>query len=447
MQVTREDTSRCIVTLNIEVEAERYTAALAAARKRLGRNTEIPGFRKGKAPMAILERMLDPSRVSDVAGEILMPEAVEEALKEQEIEPWDSPTVEVLEAEDGKPFKFKTTIPLKPFIELGEYKGLEITRLVRPVTDDVVDHELERLQRQHTRMEPREDGPVQDEDYVFVSIQQMDDNGEPQGEPAYNAAVVGENVPDFDAQVKGMAKDEVKDFTINYPEDWQDAEQAGKTVHARVTVSQIYKQIKPELDAEFAKMVGEFADVDALKAHIREQAEQAFTQVADEQVENDILRKLVDNATVEYPPQMMQAEVRSRLRDLFHQLEHRQVTFEQYLEQSGQTEEQFRHALEIRVDTDIKVGLAVGAVADAEKLEVADEEVEAKISEMQEGQEDAPAELGEYLNSDQGRESIRRRALFRKTLEFLKDSSNIKSVTRTDEPGSDTAGESAKEAK
>lgn len=427
MEVTREDVTPCLVTFDIQVEPERYAEAVTKAKKDLGRRTEVPGFRRGKAPMAVLDRVLDPERVQELAGEYVMPDAVREVLKEHELDPWDSPSVEVLEAGGDEGFKFKATVPLSPQVELGQYVGLSVERAVRPVTDEVIDREIERLRQQHTRLEPKEEGEVGDEDYVFVSIQELDENGEPKGEPAFNTAVIGENVPDFDSNVKGMKKDETRDFTINYPEDWGEAERAGQSVQVRVSVTHIYSQVKPEVDDEFAKTAGGVDTVDALKEEIRSAAQRAFTQLADEQVDNDIVRQIVQGSKVDYPPQMLTHEFGHRVQDLFQDLQRRNMSFEQYLEQISQTEEQFRSAMEARIDQDLRVGLVLGEIAAKEEMQVSEEEIAQELDQIV--QQSGSDEIREQAQTPQARSSVARRLMLRKSLEFLRGASNIIDVS------------------
>lgn len=440
MQVTREDISPCLVSFEIQLDPEQYVSALARARKDIGKRTEVPGFRKGKAPEAVLERVLDPERVENLAGELLMPDAVKEVLDEHDLDPWDSPSVEVLEASPESGFKFRTRVPLSPKVELGQYVGLEVDRIVRPVTDEVIDREIERLRAQHTTLEARQEGVVEESDYIFVSIQELDENGEPQGDPAHNSAVVGENISDFDEAVRGMAKDETKDFTINYPEDWGEPERAGKSVRARVTVSHIYRQAKPELNDEFAKTAGGQDTLEALREEIRKGAERAFQQMAHEQVENDLVRKIVENATVDYPPEMMQHEFGHRVGDLFQDLQQRKMSFEDYLQQTSRTEEQFRSDLEQRIDMDLRVGLVMSEVGRKEDIHVEESDIDAEVQAILAS--DASEQVRERADSPEGRSAIARRLLLRKTLEFLRSASNIKDVACT----LDTEAQEAKEA-
>ncbi|MCC6485691.1 MAG: trigger factor [Armatimonadetes bacterium] len=445
MQVTREDISPCLVALEISVEPEQYAGALETARKQIARNTEIPGFRKGKAPAALVERVINPERVISVANDRVMPEAYTQALQEQDLTPWDHPEVELLESSAESGLKFKATVPLVPQVELGQYKEVSVDRPVRQVTDELIDHEIERLRTQHTRLDEKgEDGVVEDGDYVFVSIQELNDNGEPLGEPTYNAAVVGENVPDFDTRIKGMKKEETGEFTLNYPEDWQEKERAGKTVRANVTVSQLYAQVKPEVNEEFAKTVGEFDSVEALRQEIRSSAERAFNEVSDEQADMELMNKIVQSSKIDYPPQMLTHEFQHRVQEQFADLKRRNTTFEQFLAQNSVTEEEYRQRLTGRIDWDIRVSLALSAIAEEEKIDVSPEEIDEQLDRLHESENETAEELSEYLSTEQGRQSYIRRRRTNKVLEFLRSSANIKDVIQ--DPPQEGAAE-AKEAK
>lgn len=440
LQVVREDISPCLVSFEIQVGPERYASALDQARRELGRVTEVPGFRKGKAPMAILEKVLDPERVERLANETLMPDAVREVLDEHKLKPWDSPTVQVIESGPESGLKFRARVPLDPQVEPGPYVGLNVDRIVRPVTDEVVERELARMQDQHSRLEPREEGGVEQGDYIYFSLQELNEAGEPAGEAGFNSAVVGENLPDFDNGVLGAVREETRDIILNYPPDWQEPERAGKSAKVRVTISHIFRPVKPALDDEFANMVSEYQTLDELKQAIREAAGRAFQQMADEQVENDLVRQIVESSRVDYPPQMLEEEFRARVMDIYGELQQRGMTFQEYLERTGRTEEQFRSELEARIDRDIRVGLVLHEIGTREGLEVTPEEIDAQIQEMLSSPE-ADEDFRQRVNTPQARASIGRRIALRKTLDFLKAASNIHDVARSGDEAAPEARE------
>jgi len=440
LHVIREDVSPCLVSFEIQVGPERYASALEEARRDLGRVTEVPGFRKGKVPMAILEKVLDPERVQRLANENLMPDAVRQVLAEHQLEPWDSPTVQIIESGPESGLKFRASVPLEPKVEPGQYVGLTVDRIVRPVTDEVVERELARMQEQQSRLEPREEGGVEQGDYIYFSLQELDASGEPVGEASFNSAVVGENLPDFDRGVLGAAREETRDITLSYPADWQEPERAGKSVKVRVTISHVFRPVKPPLDDEFAKMVSEHQTLEELKQAIREAAGRAFQRMADEQVENDLVRQIVDASRVDYPPQMLEEEFRARVMDIYGELQQRGMTFQEYLERTGRTEEQFRSELEARVDRDIRVGLVLREIGEREGLKVEPEEIEEQIRALLSSPE-ADEEFRKRLDSPQARASIGRRIALRKTLDFLKAASNIHDVARPGDEGAPEAGE------
>jgi trigger factor len=443
MQVTREDISPCLASLEIQIEPGQYAASLTKARAELGSRTEVPGFRRGKAPMHVLERYLDPERVTNLANDHAMADALEEVFKEQETDLWDDPSVEVLECSPESGLKFKALLQFPPKVELGQYVGLDVERVARPVTDDLIDGEIDRLLREHTTLEPKEDA-VEDGDYVFVGIQELDDEGAPQGDQGHNAAVIGENVPDFDANITGMKAGETKRFDISYPEDWADTERAGKTTHVDVSVTQAYRQVRPELTDEFVKTLGDYESVEALRSEIASSAARAFAQLADDQVENDILRQIVEGSQVHYPPQLHQRETARRAREILHDLEHRGRTFQQYLEDLQMTEEQFREMLQRRADNEIRVGLVLGEIADKENIEVSEEEIDEQIERFRSAQAEPSEDMMDFVQSPDARSMFARRRRTAKTLEFLRAASNITEVTRAPEEaagGSDSEGE------
>lgn len=434
MHYKKEEVTPCLLSFEIQVEPERYAEAVARAKKELGKRTEVPGFRKGKAPAAVLDRVLDPERIASVASEYVMPDVMQEILEDLELEPWDVPTAEPLEPEAEGGFAFKALVPLRPSIELGNYKGLEVRRFVRPVTDEIVERELERLQKQNARLEPRAEGGAEEGDYLFVSVQELSEQEEPTGEPSYTGAVLGENVPDFDHNVKGMTAGETKDFVINYPQDWGEPERAGRSVKARVNVSHIYQQVAPEVNDEFAKSMGDFESLDKLKEEIRTSARTAFDELANEQVDGEIITQIIKASAIHYPPQMMEGEFNHRVRHFFEDLKARGMGFEEYLSKANLTEEQFRERIQAQVDGDIKVGLVLSEIGRAENIEVTDDELKARILQINKNDPELPREYREYVGSQVDKEAVRRRMQVTKVMEFLRNSSNIKDVTSTEQP-------------
>lgn len=426
MQVTVEEQGPCEVEMNVEVPADQVSSARDKVYKEIGRHTSVPGFRRGKAPRAILERHISAESVRRHLLDELLAEAYAEALEETKIEPYTDPEVEIVQLEKEQPFIFKAKVPLAPKIELGEYKGIEVERPQVTVTDEDVEAELKYLQETRCSIEPIEDRPVESGDIVSAELKAAVEGEEP-GEPTRVRIKVGANVPEFDENIIGMNLDEEKSFTVNYPSDAPDEPLAGKKVDYTVKVERIHKLKLPEVNDEFAQSVGDYKNVDEMKAEIRSGLTQARSSSADNYVENKIVEEIVSRSTVCFPDVIVKSRVAHELEHLREDLEKENRSFKQYLEQIGKTREEFMDELNQAISRRVTVGLVLGELAKTESLEVTDEEVDARIDSMVEESKTTREAVEAYLEPRGGRESLENALLDQKITDFIKSVSKIKS--------------------
>ncbi len=427
MQVKVEQQGPCEVELNIEVPAEQVTSTRDKVFKEMGQHATVPGFRRGKAPRALLERHLSPESIRSHLLDELLPDAYAEALEEAKIEPYTDPEIDIVQLEQEQPFIFKAKVPLPPKVELGEYKGIEVERPEVTVTDEDIDSELEYLQQNKASIEPIEDRPVESGDLVTAELKVVPEGEEPQ-EPGRARIRVGSNIPEFDANIVGMKLDEEKSFTIDYASDFADEELAGKKIDYTVKIEKIYQVKLPELDDEFVQgLPGNMETLDALKDSIRSRLTEARNRSADSEVENKIIEAIVSRSTVCFPDVIVKSRVAHELEHLREDLEKENRTFKQYLEQIGRTREQFMDELNQAISHRVTVGLVLGELASAEKLEVTDEEIEARIDSMVEESKATREAVEAYLEPRGGRESLGNAMLDQKITDFIKSVSTIKS--------------------
>lgn len=427
MQVKVEEKSPCEVELSIEVPAEQVSSARDKVFKEMGRRATIPGFRKGKAPRALLERQLSPESVRSHLLDELLPDAYAEALEETKIEPFTDPEIDVVQLEVEQPFIFTAKVPLPPKVELGEYKGIEVERPEVKVSDEDIDNELGYLQQNKATIQPIEDRPVETGDLVTAELKVVPEGEEPQ-EPGRARIRVGSNIPEFDSNIVGMNLDEEKSFRIEYPSDSDDEHLAGKKIDYTVKIEKIYKVTLPELDDEFAQgLPGGIETLEALKENIRDRLMEARNQAADSEVENKIIDTIVTRSKVCFPEVLVKSRVAHQLEHLREDLEKENRTFKQYLEQIGRTREQFMDELNQAITRRVTVGLVLGEMASAEKLEVPDEEIEARIDAMVEEAKASREAVEAYLEPRGGRESLGNAMLDQKITDFIKSVSKIKS--------------------
>lgn len=443
MQVTQEQVSPCEIELQIEVEAEKVNSAIEETYKDFAKVTNVPGFRKGKVPRPILERYVDEEKVKDHAADKLLQPAYSQALEETKIDPYAPADVEMVKFEAGEPMVFKAKIPLAPKVELGDYVGLEIERQVPPVTDEQVDHEIQDVLDRQAEFPDVTDRPVRQGDTVVVEMKKQED----EGEPKRNVVEVGKNLPDFDNGLTGMAIDEEKVIEITYPDDFDAEELRGQTVPFWVKVIEIHEKVVPELTDEFVKKTfapeppeGEEppADVvdtvDKLRARIREAMEKAAVDVADTDVQNKVLAKVVENANVEFPTVMVQENVREKFHDLTEELKQRKVTLDDYLKYVGQTVGELREQYEAEARRTLTTALVLREIIDKENLEVQEDDVTAEIQAMAAARRVPVESMRAYVEATDGDQSVRNRVLHKKVVDFLVHASNIKTVNADAKP-------------
>lgn len=427
MQVTVEQQGPCEVELNIEIPIEQVSTAREKVYTDIGKHTSIPGFRKGKAPRAILERHLSDETVRRHLLDELLPDAYAQAIKDNDIDPYADPDVDIVQFEADQALIFKAKVPLPPKIELGEYRGIEVERPAVDVTDDDVETEVKNLQMQRGEMKGVEDRPVRSGDMVVMQMLAVIE-GEDPGEPRRTVISIGSNPPIFDDQVIGMNLEEERSFTIEYPTDAADESLAGKKVDYTVTVEAIRELVLPEVDDDFAKSLGEYESLDALTEAVRTRLLERNNLRADQEVESRIIEEIVSRSQVSYPEIMVKARIAHHLEHLREDLEQRGRTLKQYLEGLGRTREEFMADLTESYSRRVAVGLVLGQIVEKENLAVTEEEVEAEMSRLGEAAKVPREAVEAYLEPRGGRDGLEEAMQERKISDFILSVSTIKSA-------------------
>lgn len=430
MPVTQqEQTKPCELSIEVEIDPEKVKKAFDESYREAGKVINVPGFRKGKAPRAMVEKFVDLDHLKERVAEKLVNDAYEEVIAEAGVEPFATAEYEIVHLEDAEPFKFKARIPLAPKVELGNYTKIDVERLVPVVTDEDIQKEIDSIRERSAKVENVEDRPVQKGDLVIINMT------DPNGSSRETVVEAGGNLESFDEGLIGMEKGETKTIEINYPEDYEDAEAAGTSSSVIITVNDIKSRELPEMTDELVKMISEGSEekietVDELKGKIRSAMEKAAEDVADRQVEQKLVDAVVEGAKIDYPEVMAYDEVRHRFDELLKELKSRKMSLEEYLQATGRTIEQLQTQLEGASERDIKVNLAIYEVAKKENIEVTDEDVEAEIEKMALESGMPKESIKAYMDKTGGRSAIESRLLRRKVLDFLAKASNIKNVGR-----------------
>lgn len=404
MSVTVENLEQNLARLTVEIPVETIDKAIDKVYKQQKNKIQIPGFRKGKAPLVMIERMYGKDVFLEDAVNEALPQAYEDACKESELEIVSQPKIEYTQVESGKPVIFTATVAVRPAVELGEYKGLEVDVKKEEVTDEAVDARIRQEQEKNATTVPVEDRPVQDGDMI-----ELDFEGFVDGKPFDGGK--GENYPltigshsfieGFEEQLIGANIGEEKEVNVTFPEDYHAKELAGKPAVFKATVKSIKKKEIPELNDEFASEVSEFETLDEYKADVRSQLEKQAEEKARSDKEDALIEKAVENAKMEIPDLMVESQARNMVQEFAQRLSYQGISMQQYLKYTGQTEDSLLESNKDAALKRIKSRLVLEEIAKAENLEASDEDIDAEIKKMAESYGMEEDKVRSYLDDDQ----------------------------------------------
>ena len=419
MKVTNEKTENHQAFLTVEMEPAEMEESLENSYRRLVKRVNIPGFRKGKAPRAILERHIGQESLLSETIDELVPQAYEKALKEQEIEAFAQPQIEVVQTD---PLIFKAVVPLRPLVKLGDYHGIQLAPDPVEVTAADIDKVIEQLRHQHATWEPVE-RPVDFDDLVSLDVES---NAE--GEPFINQKGAQYRVirdssspaPGFADQLIGMSKNEEKDFKLQLPSDYSRSELAGKEASFKVTVTELKQENLPEVTDDFAHEVDpDFKTISELRERASADLETRAEEISKGNFEERVIEAVVDVSEAEFPPVLVEVEIDRSLNRNFQFMQQSGMGLEQYLKSINKTEEELREELRPTATKRVAQSLVLGKIAKEEKIEISTAEIDNEIEDMTRTATEKKDELKKALNTQQARESIEQRLLTRKTIQLL----------------------------
>ncbi len=415
------------VKLEITVEAEKFDEAIKRVYFKSAKYFNIPGFRKGKAPMQIVERYYGKEIFYEDAFNEVAQDALEEVVEENKLEIVSRPDIEVTQIEKGKDLIFTAIMQTKPEVKLGKYKGIEIKKIEYNVTDEDINHELGHMQEHNSRLISIEDRPVESGDIATIDFEGFADGKAFDGGKAEGHELeIGSNtfIPGFEDQLIGMKIDEEKDIQVKFPDEYFSKELAGKDATFKVKLHEIKKKELPELDDEFAKDVSEFDTLKELKASIKEKQQKQNDEKAKYETQEAVMRAVCEGAKVEIPSGMVETEIDNMLKDIEQKLSYQGLKLEQYLQMMGKTEEEMRKEYEPQAIEGIKSRLALEAVIKAEKIEATDEEIDEKLKEMAKNYGKENDE--EFLKNENVRNYLKEGLASEKAIDFLVENAKIK---------------------
>lgn len=380
MKVTTSEVEGSQVVLEMEIEPERVEKAMDRAYRRIVSRVNVPGFRKGKAPRHLIERLVGRDTLVNEALEILLPEAYQEAIREAGIEPVDSPKLDVISAE---PLSVRATVPVRPKVELGDYHSIRQSQETFEITEEQVEQALEELRQSRAQWVPveREAGVG---DMLGMSL--MGRAGDTTFLDARDASVVLDPnrpilTPGVVEQLVGMKPGERKEIHLALPEDHSDRELAGKEVVLEAAVGDIKEKQLPELDDSLARSVGEYTTLDELRIAVRRELEEQARVRARRDLEESVLQAVIQQARAEPPAPWVEEQAETLRSNTVDRLKRDGLTFEQFLRIGNETEESYRSQLLSAARTQLQRALVLSAVANAEGISVSDDEVDAALSE------------------------------------------------------------------
>ena len=373
------------VKLEITVEAEKFENAMKKVYFQNAKYFNIPGFRKGKAPMNIVEKYYGEQIFYEDAFNEVATEAYEEAIKENKIEAVSRPEVDIAQMEKGKDLIFSAVVQTKPEVKLGKYKGVEIEKIEYKVDKKAVDHELGHMQEHNSRLITVDDRPLENGDTATIDFEGFVDGvafdgGKAEGHELEIGS--GAFIPGFEEQLVGMEIDGEKEINVTFPKEYFSKELAGKPATFKVKLHELKKKELPELDDEFAKDVSEFDTLDELKKSIKEKLTKNNEQRAKYETEDAAIKAVCEESELDVPSGMIELEIDNMLKDFEQRLAYQGLNLEQYLKMLGKTEEEVRKEYEPQAIEAIKSRLVLEAVIKAEKIEASEDEVKAKMDEM-----------------------------------------------------------------
>jgi trigger factor len=423
MNVTATPAPKSSILLEVEVPAEKLSRAVDEAVRGLGRRTRVAGFRPGKAPRPVLERVLGPGAVLDEAVDRLVQSAYRDALIEQSILPLTNADVEIVQAEEGKPLIFKATVQVRPEVTLGDYKNFNFRPEIETIDDAKVDKVVDELRDQNASLSAVEDRPARKGDYAVIKY-----DGTREGTPFEGGSaermplIIGEDrlVPGFEDNLVGLSVGDTKGFDVTFPDDYGEESLAGKEAHFEVELRELREKILPEADDEFARAMGDFADLATLRREIRARLERNALDKARHQFADRIIEYAVANATLELPDVLIDQEVEVMHDEFRSSLARQGISEEAYLKVTSKTDADIHADFRPDAERRVKVLLVLSKIAEAENVSISDADVDAEVERGRERYA-GDAKLAKYFDSERGRNFIRSTLRRSRTVERLVD--------------------------
>ncbi len=407
--------------LTIEVPAEEFDKAIQAAYQKNKNKFNVPGFRKGKVPYAMVEKMYGAGVFYEEAANELIPDAYANAVAESELEIVARPEINVTQIEKGKPFVFEAEVTLKPEIKLGKYKGVKVEAMDTTVTDEDVAAELDKVKEQNARLVAADDKAVEDGDQTTIDFEGFVDGVAFEGGKGEDYPLtIGSHsfIDTFEEQLIGKKVGEEVEVNVTFPEQYQAKELAGKPAMFKVTIKEIKVKEYPELDDDFAQDVSEFDTLDEYKADIKKNLEEKKAQEAEADKESKVIEAIVNDSEMDIPEKMIEAQSQQMVEEFAQNIAMQGISFDQYMQFTGTTVDQLTEQVKPQAEARVQSSLVLEAIVKAEKIEASDEEFDEEIKRMAERYQMEADKVNELL-SDDDKKNIRADICARKAAKLV----------------------------
>ena len=404
MSLQVEKLEHNMAKLTVEVAAEDVEKALQAAYLKQRKQINIPGFRKGKVPRQMIEKMYGPEVFYDEAVNSMIPDAYAKAYDESELDIVSQPKIDVVQIEKGKSFIFTAEVAIKPEVTLGDYKGLKVDKVSTRVTQKEVDEEIEKERERNARTIEVTDRAVQDKDEVTLDFEGFVDGVAFEGGKGEDYPLTigsGAFIPGFEEQLIGAEIDKEVEVNVTFPDEYHSEELAGKDATFKCTVNTIKAKELPELDDEFASDVSECETMDAYRAEVKKNIKERKERTGKEKKENQAVDQAIENAQMDIPEAMIETQVRQMADDMARRIQQQGLTVEQYFQFTGLTAEKMLEEMRPQAEKSIKTRLVLEAIVKAENIEVSDERVDEELTKMAEAYQMEVEKLKEFMGENE----------------------------------------------
>ena len=449
MSVQVEKLEKNMAKLTVEVPAEEVEKAIQAAYLKEKNKISMPGFRKGKVPRAMIEKMYGAAIFYEEAANILIQDNYAKAMEESKEDIVSRPTIDVVQIESGKPFIFTAEVAVRPEVTLGKYKGVQVTKIDTTVTDEEVEAALEKEQQKNSRTVSVTDRPVQTGDTAVIDFEGFVDGVAFEGGKGENHPLeIGSHsfIEGFEDQLVGHNAGEEVEVNVTFPEKYQAAELAGKPAVFKVKINEIKTKELPELNDEFAQDVSEFDTLAEYKEDLRKHLEVSKENDAKRTKEDEAIKKIIDKSTMELPDAMIDTQCENMINEFAQRISQSGLTMDQYMQFSGMTIDGLKEQVRPEAITRIQSSLVLEQIAKEENIEVSDEEINAEVEKMaaQYGME--TDKLKEYLG-DAEKESMKRDLAITKAVDLIMENvkERAKAKTKKEKEAEEEAAEETTE--